>query len=168
MKSKRISWSKFAAVEDSCPTKRKCIANHKHPTTNYELDEIMRWDEASLWYPRHLLEISARTCLDVTCTLVFRNMEGGHVTPLQRTPPASCSNSMLQWAWLLAAGFSMRHHVISDAENSAQLKQFGAQTALSSDFLLPSETPKIDASSRHKETPKFNLKKASRSARMDI
>jgi hypothetical protein len=53
-------------------------------------------------------------------------MEEGHVTPLQWTPPASCSNSVLQGTWLLAAGFSMRHHVISDAENSAQLKQFGA------------------------------------------
>jgi len=46
--------------------------------------------------------------------------------------------------------------VISDAENSAHLKQFGEQTALLRDFLLPSETPKIDASSRHTETPKFN------------
>jgi hypothetical protein len=106
MKSKRISWSKFAAVGDSCPTKRKCIANHKHPNTNYELNEIMRWDEASVWYPRHLLEISAGSCLDVTCTLVFRSMEGGHVTPLQWAPPASCSSSELQWTWLLAAAVS--------------------------------------------------------------
>jgi hypothetical protein len=101
MKSKRISWSKFAAVEDSCPTKLKCIANHKHPTTNYELDEIMRWDEASLWYPRHLLEISARSCLDVTCTLVFRSMEGGHVTPLHahRPPcvPIWCCSERGSW-----------------------------------------------------------------------
>ena len=143
MKSKRISWSKFAAVEDSCPTKRKCIVNHKRPTTNYELDEIMRRDEARLWYPCHLLEISARSCLDVTCTLVFGSMEGGHVTPLQWAPPALCSNSVLQWTWLLAAGFARRHHVISDAENSAQLKQFGEQPALSRDFLLRSETPKL-------------------------
>jgi hypothetical protein len=42
------------------------------------------------------------------------------------------------------------------ANNSAQLKQFGAQNALSRDFLLRSEAPKIDASSRHTESPKFN------------
>ena len=140
----------ICGCKDSCPaTKRKCIADRKHPTTNYELDEIVRWDEAGLWHPRHLLEISARSCLDVTCTLVFRSMEGGHVTPLLRAPPASCSNSVLQWTWLLAARFSIRHHVISDAANSSQLKQFGAQTALPNDFLLRSENPKIDASSRH-------------------
>jgi hypothetical protein len=33
------------------------------------------------------------------------------------------------------------------------------KTALSRDFLLHSETPKIDASSRHTETPKFNSEK---------
>jgi hypothetical protein len=43
----------------------------------------------------------------------------------------------------LAAGFARRHYVISDAENPAQLKQFGEQPALSRDSLLRSETPKL-------------------------
>ena len=68
-------YRKTVAVEYSCPIKRKCTVNHKHPTTNY-VHEILRWDEASFWYPRHLLEISACSCLDVTCSLVFRSIGG--------------------------------------------------------------------------------------------
>jgi hypothetical protein len=56
----------------------------------------------------------------------------------------------------LAAAVSTRHRVILDAENSAQREQFGAQTALSRDILQRSENKKIDTSSRHTETPKFN------------
>jgi hypothetical protein len=46
--------------------------------------------------------------------------------------------------------------VILDTENSAQWKQFGTQAALSRDILPRSENQKIDTTSRHTETPKFN------------
>jgi hypothetical protein len=56
----------------------------------------------------------------------------------------------------LDAAFSIRHQANLDAENSAQWKQFGAQTALSRDIHLRSEPQKVDTLSRYTETQKFN------------